>query len=655
MTHVTHRQSYRALASALVFACLTTSNLNAQTSYGSDTPVDFTESYRVREAFEYQNNGETVRYEAGDVMWLRYRDNDSSQVSLVSPRNPERAHAKLDQSSFEQQFERYYHASRVKTELKAENGVVIPSDAVVVEQFFDDHSVWVTVEGDPNGGMYEVPKREYMRQVESLNRAGMTEIPAEYQEVYELLTPFLDAHAADNSGRRVDLNEKGLKVEAIEDGRGAYSWAKKIRVLSGTHKGKEFYVSAKQLENEENSRWFGKNSDPGISYAESETPKPEKEATPPAAPKGPAPKKQEFKPVIPNKTNNGKAATEHSQPEVPQPSVKLSNLPANALRRSKPTDAKTEDHGKAPIETGNVDHFETEDFLHGIKILPSTVPGQCDAIKRSDYRGVHSHEKRSPYHDAIIKAVNSVDGAIHPAILEASIHLETDFRPGLENEPEKKAAIKKYGSYKEAQAKRMAQDHDEWGKGLCQFGPSAASDYGLKWDAEKPTDFSPAGLARYNKENPNSVWNTEACLKAKARYMVNYMNRDELAITLDNGEKYNLKKYLFERGPEHAARAFLSFFNRGSRYLNSLQAYYSRYNALPENYGQAWSARVCSDKSKCKPPQSSNRLMLHTQHINRRHVLNGAGLCGKASDRSFFGRYSKNYTKNSETGKWSTK
>lgn len=639
MTLHVQRPLVNFIAVAIAYAGLWSPQTSAQ-SNRPEVPLVLTESYRAREAFQREQGDSTVSYDAGQVIWLRYRDNDSNQVSVIRPGSADQAHARFDEDEFHELFERYYHASRVKEELHAANGVSIPKGAVVVEHFFDDNSVWVSVEGDVHGGVYEVPKRDYMRQVESLDRAGVTEIPEQYQEVYELLSPFLGAHSADNSGKKIDLDEKGTVVEAIEDGRDSYSWAKKIRVLSGSHKGREVYVSASQLENEENSRLV--SSPPNVSLAE-----PEEEYDPPAQPR---PGTQPDTPT-------------HVTVETPEKPVVSPNFPPNALRRSRTNNNENTGggHGEsghsnaASNEQGEVDHLASKDEIDGIKILPSTIPGQCDAIKRSDYRGTHPHSKRSPFHDAIIKASNSVDGRIHPAILEASVHLETDFRPFLENEDEKTAAIRKYGSYSAAEKKRMEQDHNEWGKGLCQFGPAAAKDYGLQWDAPKPKSFTASNMEEYNKKYPNSVWNTEACLAAKARYMLDYVERDENHITLADGKEYHLKDYVLKRGDEHAARALLSFFNRGVRYVNSLQAYYSRYGALPENYGQAWSARVCSDKSRCKPPQRSGTKMLHTQHINRRHVLNGAGLCGEAPERSFFGQYSKNYTLDSESGEWKLK
>jgi len=95
----------------------------------------------------------------------------------------------------------------------------------------------------------------------------------------------------------------------------------------------------------------------------------------------------------------------------------------------------------------------------------------------------------------------------------------------------------------------------------------------------------------------------------------------------------------------------LSFFNRGTRYVNSLQAYYSRHGKLPSEYGQAWAEPVCKERAPaCRPPQKGSTLMLNSQAINRRHVLNGAGLCNPAPDNSFFAAYSKSYSYSESAG-----
>jgi hypothetical protein len=250
---------------------------------------------------------------------------------------------------------------------------------------------------------------------------------------------------------------------------------------------------------------------------------------------------------------------------------------------------------------------------------------------------------RSKYRQFILETANRTK--IHPAIIESSIHIETDFREKLENTSEMYSIMASLGDPKHNN-RTAAENHvytnkkSVWGKSLAQIGPAEAISMGYEWKGAYSTTLS---------QLSNHVWNPRVAIAAKARLM--RMKMDQVA---DYAPKRGLNAadavgYMFNRPGEEGfaeqARYFLSVFNRGMRCVKSLDLFVDQKKAWPKYYGQVWSV---------KPGKGiKDEGFLHRQNINRGHVYRGAGLCGELPEWSLVSQYRREYREivDPQTGK----
>lgn len=290
----------------------------------------------------------------------------------------------------------------------------------------------------------------------------------------------------------------------------------------------------------------------------------------------------------------------------------------------------------------------------------SSVLGSSNCQPKSDYvpKEEASWKTRKFYRPIILEAANKYK--VHPAIIEASINIESDFVFLKENTKElegfQKMLEKDNKPHEYADAEKWAWDNgqDAWGKGICQYGPSICQDknlnLGLDWLAPKPHGFKVPPLTKsdtdkynaYVKNNPKSVWNPEAAIMAKAKRYAGALNK-KFFIYDSKGKKIDISDQLMGRGLAETARNLLGIFNRGEMVVGSYEAYFRKNGHLPENYGTAWeTSKAAGQKKK----------VLKGQIWNRRHVWYGAGLCGELDPDSLVARFNKEYSYNEKNGIW---
>lgn len=240
-----------------------------------------------------------------------------------------------------------------------------------------------------------------------------------------------------------------------------------------------------------------------------------------------------------------------------------------------------------------------------------------------------SLKTRRQYKATILAA--AYEQQIHPAIIEASMHLETDFNPAKENVTEKDTV-----GGDESKVNTAGKRKSFWGKGLGQIGPAECASMvpPIIW-AGSYDEYIKAG-----RKPENSIWNPVTAIKGKARLM--RMKLDEAKLQAAK-RKINAEEAIAymtnrpgEEGVAEQARYIISMFNRGMMSVNSL-AYFVNHDSekkYPKYYGQVWSSG---------PTKRNYDLYLNGHEINRAHIYRAAGLCGGIRPNSLMARYMKEY------------
>ncbi|MBP7844586.1 MAG: hypothetical protein KA116_07205 [Proteobacteria bacterium] len=248
-------------------------------------------------------------------------------------------------------------------------------------------------------------------------------------------------------------------------------------------------------------------------------------------------------------------------------------------------------------------------------------------------------DKRRQYKDYIIAAANKCQ--IHPAILEASLHIETDMNEKKENKTELKSVLnklKKNATYEDAENYVIKNKKDIWGKSLAQISPVEAKIYGYNWTGK---------YSETAAKDPKSIWNPKNAIMATAMVMKNF--RDSSAVTTARSRGMNVADataHMFNRPGEEGfaeqARYILSMFNRGVRAVKALDLYVDQHDQWPASYGQVWAEMPKNEINLSAKKRTPGYLW--GQDINRGHVYKGAGLCGPLPKWSLVAQYRKEYS-----------
>lgn len=317
-----------------------------------------------------------------------------------------------------------------------------------------------------------------------------------------------------------------------------------------------------------------------------------------------------------------------------------------------------DEHGNTPIHTDLVTKLPPQDPedcnpKSGIKKYKNGTSINLDNLyKEKDYI---AEETRRKYRKAFLIAAN--EEQIPPSILEASLHLESDYNEKKENTDERKKILIKLtdsSSLKglsKAETYVMSKGLSVWGKGINQLGPAECASISLPAVDNPPPpiaaiasiDWSGSYQEYLNRGRPlNSVWNPTTNIRASARLMrmkldqVNSAAAKRGLIGKGNDEIVN---HMINRpgdlGIAEQARYILGMYNRGVMPVVSLTMYAKNHRNLPSYYGQSWSTP--RDPSIKGP-------ILFGENINRAHVYRAAGLCGGIRPGSLIYRYQKNYS-----------
>ncbi len=235
---------------------------------------------------------------------------------------------------------------------------------------------------------------------------------------------------------------------------------------------------------------------------------------------------------------------------------------------------------------------------------------------------------------------------VSPDIIAAMLSIESNYKPNLENLPEKR----------EAGGNENNRSHlSTWGKGIAQIGPAEATTLDLEWK----------GSYANNKSNPNHVFNPAVGIQGMGALLVTKMraltgvvksfnensNRNTKYPKLDPNTVLNFllnrAEYLGDKcksdpvcvatSEAERVRYITSFYNRGMMSVYSVLNYYNRTGMFPSSYGEAWNEPP-GLYHKNKKRQS---IILRGQHINRGHIYRAAGLCGPMPDWSLVKKYGK--------------
>ncbi|NCN27980.1 hypothetical protein GW915_10430 [bacterium] len=572
------------------------SNQDSNTEGKDKENAELILSFQVEKDFT-SPSGEKLK--AGDIYWLSgHKNNQQEAIIRKVPNGEELA---IPSHDLDSNFDRFRNVSEiVNNPLKTLNGFSIQPGSKVVEEAFDDDSVTITILGDKDRITYKVNKKDFVdtkktsssntdeREYVKRNAPGM-ELNRSYRvkDNFNTLLPT----SAPESGPKGKM-APGDTLLDLGPGEGDYAWARKVKI-KGDPSGESYYLAEK---------YFSESD--GLEEINSE------------------------------QTAAGVVTTdEQSVLEEPQPSK---------YDHSGPTAPPTSGHYTSP-EHGN---SLSRQFAYSGKPAPSQCQPLADnlrAIRKPD-----PLSKRKLFQNEVMEAANAY--GIHPALLETSITLETNYNSLLENEVEKKAmrkSSKKSGEKLEAHAK--ARGGSEWGKGLGQFGPALAKKMKLNWyPPPKPSSIPPTKkyLKLYSSSYDNSVWNPRAAIMAKAKHLRQTMDTERFVVD-KNGNKIYVNDYLFGRGLAEQARALLSIYNRGDRIVYSLESFYLHNGTFPQSYGQIWGTKP-HPKTVARIKQNTRnyeewKYFLNAQKINRNHVNSGVGLCGAVKEGSILDEYMKNW------------
>lgn len=246
------------------------------------------------------------------------------------------------------------------------------------------------------------------------------------------------------------------------------------------------------------------------------------------------------------------------------------------------------------------------------------IPARRDPSVLCDFtRPTVPAARRALYLQYIVEAANTHN--VHPALIMASIAVETSFAGALlENESEKRAYLAGGGhrSYR-------------WGKGIGQFGASNAADFNLNWYAPEPANEQAAWAATYNQAPAAgtawSIWSPRGSILAKAIYLRRFLNRqftDHVRASDGTATEDTYRvDHLYRFEPARKFRYVVGMYNRGLMPVNSLKEGYRQNSLVPRDYLQAWNVPRLE-----QTPASS---ILHREYINRCHVAKVNGVCGR--------------------------
>ena len=252
----------------------------------------------------------------------------------------------------------------------------------------------------------------------------------------------------------------------------------------------------------------------------------------------------------------------------------------------------------------------------------------------------------------LIKAVQNTAKKfkIDPALLASIIHKESEFNPFSENKYEKKLCLDK-----KRRGERCADYL--WGQGLAQLGANNAKNYGMLWVNKMPRlkscgkrhifyskcFYSLESFCR-KKYKKYKLWPNycpRAGMRSIAQHIHYILNREHKILANSKNEKgrkiIDLMKHI-KRNKAEKFRYVIAIYNRGMKPINSLEEHYRQHGKLPIWYDHAWNTKRELGKT---PSSEIGFLLLHNQVINRCHVWQLAGLCGKNLSNTLIGQYTK--------------
>ena len=293
------------------------------------------------------------------------------------------------------------------------------------------------------------------------------------------------------------------------------------------------------------------------------------------------------------------------------------------------------------------------------------VKNEHEALKQYEIKACPNHPKRLksefcspvpriyklPKH--LIQAVHRVAKKfkIESALLAAIIHKESEFNPFSENEYEKKICAK------QKEKGERCTDY-LWGQGLAQIGANNAKKYGMLWKHLMPRiktcdrkkhifkrkcfySLERTCRAKYKKHKLWPTYCPTASIRAIAKNIQDIKNRQhQIFVKIKNTNKnkiINLTKHM-QRNKAEEFRYTIGIYNRGMKPVNSIEEYYRQYGIAPSWYGHAWKAQRIVEET---PSIEMGFLLLHNEVINRCHVWQLAGLCGKSLKGTLIDGYSR--------------
>ncbi len=239
--------------------------------------------------------------------------------------------------------------------------------------------------------------------------------------------------------------------------------------------------------------------------------------------------------------------------------------------------------------------------------------------------------RRANIQQWVLEAANEF--GLHPALILAILHAESDLKPFSENLHEKECRV-----------------DGHCGKGMAQFMPSTAKEVGLNWYASHPKeievyeeknnpkpDFTENGMKKY--PNGYSVWSPRAAIYGLAKYLTDFWNHPSVPIlSKDKKEKIHFD-YVY-KGPDsyENARYLAARYNAGGKVNYALTHYYINRGSFPEYYGNLIS-----------------KLGLTPEHYkeHRTYIYTIAGLCGE-DQGSLFAQYAEDFELHGD-GQWYSK
>jgi len=595
-----------------------------------------------------------ILFRAGQKIWIKASDAEQmNSVLFVSPVGQEEPLTAIRAEWLDEFAERYRHVSAVRspiTTTEETGSYTFLPDEIIQEEFVDsaNDQIGVSIPGDHSGGVFLVKRDAFLKEgairalrPEELTQADELQRPRPEPELSQARGPAPVSEPG--SARRNFRNEGPLSVTVLQgDARGG-----------GPKAGERLELP------------------PGFELSESA--------------------------LIKNAKGQAGLWTRLQDDEGKLYEV-IVDVDAADLGKLVASGDSAPEEGESSGHSGETIAATTTTGTRKGYLPPSA--GDCARLKRfknpllsydgrSMFISESGRRKRLLYRSAIVDAANRHQ--VEPWILEASLALETQFDPLLENSAEKNEelarAAKALGLTKGKSTKQLREIYrrpevlakakravmgppqkNHWGRGLCQFGPALAKELGLDWASEPSAGES---LSTFSKRVPNSVFNPAQCILRMAEKMRASMDREYLISTPSGSKRVNVGPVLYPPEADDRlsqatrARSALSMYNRGNMVVASLEAFHSNSGGkFPESYGQIWHAKVPTSKTQkfvySKYDLLGPRPHRHRpgetvqQETNHIHVMIGAGMCGPLdpeNPRSMVEHYMSEYGRDAE-GKW---